>query len=92
MIGTLVLASGAGLAGCGSSNSNTPAPPKKLALVYRNGSGSIVVASVTGRTLRTLGPATQALLSPDGTRVLSLAEAGATTKLTLYRTGRAGAA
>lgn len=89
-IGTVVLASGVGLAGCGSSKSNTPAPPKRIALVYRNVSGSIVVASVTGRTRRTLGPATQALLSPDGTRVLSLADAGTTTTLTLYRTGRAG--
>jgi hypothetical protein len=82
----LTLAAAVSLAGCGSAGQGAPPAPKRIALVYRARDGALVLASVTGRDPRTLGSAAQALLSPDGTRVIAL---GADGVLTLYRTARA---
>jgi hypothetical protein len=49
------------------------------------------VASPAGGDSRPLGADSQALLSPDGTRVLALGSDGAGTTLTLYRTARRSA-
>jgi hypothetical protein len=85
-----LLAAGVALAGCGTQSASSPPAPKRIALVYRARGGAIVLASARGADPRTLGRAAQALLAPDGTRVLALSHGGGTATLTLYRTGRTG--
>jgi hypothetical protein len=75
----------AALAGCSSGHS-IPAP-KKLALVYRS-RGQLVLAAPDGAGAHVIGPAAQALLSPDGTRVAALSDRRGRATLTVYRTGR----
>jgi hypothetical protein len=74
------------LAGCGAASTTIPAP-QRLALVYRHGH-AVVLASVAGADPRLLGDDAQALLSPDGTRVLARSSSGNDEALTLYGTAR----
>jgi hypothetical protein len=78
------------LAGCGAASTAVLAP-KRLALVYRRGS-EVVVSSPAGSVSRLLGAGSQALLSPDGTRVIAVTATGAGATLTLYATTRHPAA
>jgi hypothetical protein len=86
--GLCLLVGGLALAGCGTESVSSPPAPKRIALVYLARGGAIVLASARGEDPRTLGRAEQALLAPDGTRVLALTHGGGTARLTLYRTGR----
>jgi WD40 repeat protein len=91
--GVFALALALALAACGTSAPPRVPKPKRLALVYRGPHGNLILASAAGSELRTLGRASQALVSPDGTRVLALRDVGSgTATLTLYNTNRAGAA
>jgi Tol biopolymer transport system component len=83
-VGAIALA----LAGCAAGAPTIPAP-KRLALVYRDRAGSLIVASLKGTDPRLLGTATSALLSPDGTRVAALSGDGHSATLTIYPTGKA---
>lgn len=74
------------VAGCGSSTNAIPSPAR-LALVYRSG-GRYLLATPTGRDRRPLGTGSQALLSPDGTRVLVASARSSATRLMLYGTAR----
>lgn len=76
------------LAVAGCATTTTIVAPKRVALVYRDQRGDAVLAAPDGAHARTLGAATQALLSPDGARVAALIDHGAQATLTLYATGR----
>jgi hypothetical protein len=87
-VGTGLLA--LALAGCAAAGTSIHAPVR-LALVYRDSGNAFVIASPSGGAPRPLGDASQALLAPDGTRVLTLSTGPAQATLTLYRTTRRGA-
>lgn len=85
--GALALA----LAGCAAAGPSIHAPKRQL-LIYRNGGQSFSVSSPSGGAARALGDASQALLSPDGTRVLALSTGQSRATLTLYPTSDRGVA
>jgi hypothetical protein len=88
----LALLAGALLAACGGGGaSNLPPAPKRIALVYRERDGALVLAPARGGAPRRLGSASQALLSPDGTRAVALSTGASGQTLTLYGTGRSTA-
>jgi hypothetical protein len=72
------------VAGCGGSG-GAIAGPARVVLVYRS-AGHYVLASPTGRNPRELGAGSQALIAPDGTRVLVATAGSSATTLTLYAT------
>jgi hypothetical protein len=61
------------------------AAPSQFTLAYRDAGSNVVLASLDGAGARPLGPATQALLAPNGSRVAALSS-GATASLTIYQT------
>ncbi len=72
------------LAGALSACSHTAiAPPVQTGLVYRDASGTFVLASLGGADPHPLGGATQALLAPNGSLVAALG-GGSTGALTIY--------
>jgi hypothetical protein len=85
--GALALA----LAGCATSGSSIHSPARQL-LIYRSSGQTFSVSSPSGGAARALGEASQALLSPDGTRVLALSTGQSRATLTLYPTAGRGAA
>ncbi len=85
--GALALA----LAVCAAAGPSDLAPKRQL-LIYRNGGQTFSVSSPSGGAARALGDASQALLSPDGTRVLALSTGQSRATLTLYPTSGRGVA
>ena len=79
------------LAGCAAAGPSVLAPKRQL-LIYRNGGQTFSVSSPSGGAARALGDASQALLSPDGTRVLALSTGQSRATLTLYPTSGRGVA
>jgi hypothetical protein len=78
------------VAGCGAAATSTSSPQRQ-ALIYRASGQGFVVAAPSGGAARPLVDASQALLAPDGTRVLALSTGLAGATLELYRTARSGA-
>jgi hypothetical protein len=85
--GALALA----LAGCAAAGPSIHSPKRQL-LIYRSSGQTFSVSSPSGAAARALGAASQALLSPDGTRVVALTTGQSRATLELYSTTGRGVA